>query len=129
MWHYSHEPTWAPVKSLGGSTYNAPSKNNNSSSSNNTTTAAQDLATIDYQSLAGLKPKVDGALDNKSLLALTGARGSGGKKTSKKKSLEQLLANAERKQSRLKELKESSMEEDREKAKNIEWGEAMKVAG
>ena len=66
-------------------------------------------------------------LENKSLLALTGG-GKGGKKN-KKKSLEKLLADAERKQARLKELKESSVEEDREKAKNIEWGEAMKVAG
>jgi len=43
--------------------------------------------------------------------------------------LEKLLADAERKQARLKELKQSSVEEDRVKAKNIEWGEAMKVAG
>lgn len=111
-------------KDLGGSTYNAPSKSTTSQTTI-VTTAAQDLATIDYQSIAGLKPKVDGALQNKSLLALTG----GGKKKNKKKSLEKLLADAERKQARLKELKQSSVEEDRVKAKNIEWGEAMKVAG
>ena len=110
-------------KDLGGSTYNAPSKSSNNTTAI-TTTAAQDLATIDYQSIAGLKPKVDGALENKSLLALTG-----GNKKNKKKSLEKLLADAERKQARLKELKQSSVEEDRVKAKNIEWGEAMKVAG
>ena len=109
-------------KDLGGSTYNAPSKSSTSQTA--ITTAAQDLATIDYQSIAGLKPKVDGALENKSLLALTG-----GSKKNKKKSLEKLLADAERKQARLKELKQSSVEEDRVKAKNIEWGEAMKVAG
>jgi len=100
------------VVNLGGSTFNAP----NSKSSVDKTTAAQDLATIDYQSLAGLKPKLDGAMDNKSL---------GGKK---KKSLEHLLADAERKQARLKELKESGAEEDKQKAKNVEWGEAFKVA-
>jgi len=111
-------------KDLGGSTYNAPSKSTTSQTTI-VTTAAQDLATIDYQSIAGLKPKVDGALQNKSLLALTG----GGKKKNKKKSLEKLLADAERKQARLKELKQSSVEEDRIKAKNIEWGETMKVAG
>ena len=113
-------------KDLGGSTYNAPSKSTTSQSAI-VTTAAQDLATIDYQSIAGLKPKVDGALQNKSLLALTG--GGTKKNKNKKKSLEKLLADAERKQARLKELKLSSVEEDREKAKNIEWGEAMKVAG
>jgi len=101
------------VVDLGGSTYNAPTEKSSASA----TTAAQDLATIDYQSLAGLKPKLAGALDNKSL---------GGKK---KKSLEHLLADAERKQARLKELKESGAAEDKEKATNIQWGEALKVAG
>lgn len=100
------------VVNLGGSKFNAP----NGKSSADKTSAAQDLSTIDYQSLAGLKPKLEGALDNKSL---------GGKK---KKSLEHLLADAERKQARLKELKESGAEDDKEKAKNVQWGEAMKVA-
>eukprot|EP00581_Thalassiosira_minuscula_P028954 CAMPEP_0183757484 /NCGR_PEP_ID=MMETSP0739-20130205/5784_1 /TAXON_ID=385413 /ORGANISM="Thalassiosira miniscula, Strain CCMP1093" /LENGTH=463 /DNA_ID=CAMNT_0025994945 /DNA_START=112 /DNA_END=1503 /DNA_ORIENTATION=- len=102
------------VKDLGGSKYNAPSSKSPSSSA----TAADDLATIDYQSIAGLKPKLQGTFDNKSLAP--------GKK---KKSLEKLLADAERKQARLRELKESGAEEDKEKAKNIEWGEALKVAG
>lgn len=101
------------VVNLGGSTFNAP---NGKSASADKTSAAQDLATIDYQSLAGLKPKLDGALDNKSL---------GGKK---KKSLEHLLADAERKQARLKELTEHGTEDDKEKAKNAAWGEAMKTA-
>ena len=52
----------------------------------------------------------------------------GAPKAKKKKSLEKLLADAEKKQQRLKELKASSAEEDKEKAKNIEWGEALKVA-
>ena len=85
--------------------------------------AAQDLATIDFQSLAGLKPKLDGALNNKSLVGVTG----GGQ--SKKRSLEKLLADAERKQARLRELKASGNDEDKEKARNIEWGETLKVAG
>mmetsp|Transcript_36162 Transcript_36162/g.77992 ORF Transcript_36162/g.77992 Transcript_36162/m.77992 type:complete len:459 (+) Transcript_36162:99-1475(+) len=101
------------IKDLGGSKLNAPT----ASSSADATTAADDLATIDFQSLAGLKPKLKGALDYKSL---------GGKK---KQSLEKLLADAERKQERLRELKETGKEEDKEKAKNIEWGEALKVAG
>ncbi|KAL7547061.1 hypothetical protein ACHAWF_010382 [Thalassiosira exigua] len=111
------------IKRLGGSTYNAPeaaaAAAASSSSSGPTATVAEDLATIDYQPLAGLKPKLGGARDDKSL--------SGGKR--KKKSLEHLLADAERKQARLKELKESGAEEDRVKARNIQWGEALKVAG
>ena len=100
------------VLNLGGSKLNAPS------SKSKPTSAADDLATIDYQSIAGLKPKLDAKFDDKSLNPKV-----------KKKSLEKLLADAERKQQRLKELKESSAEEDKEKAQNIEWGEALKVAG
>jgi len=98
------------VIKLGGSTFNAPSKSKSYAS------AADDLATIDYQSIAGLKPKLEkGTLNNKSF--------------GKKKSLEKLLADAERKQQQLNELKNSVAEEDKEKAKNVEWGEAFKVAG
>jgi hypothetical protein len=95
-------------------------------------TVAGDLATIDYQSLAGLRPKLDGALDNKSLLGLgmtTGGGKNGGNNGSKKRSLEKLLADAERKQARLRELKSSGEEGDAEKARDIEWGETLKVAG
>lgn len=97
------------VVNLGGSKLNEPT-------SKKLASAADDLATIDYQSIAGLK-KLDPKFDDKSLNPKV-----------KKKSLEKLLADAERKQQRLKELKESSAEEDKEKAKNIEWGEALKVA-
>ena len=109
------------VINLGGSKFNDPSVSAKSTSSPTAAaTAVQDLATIDYQSLAGLKPKLEtGFSDNKAL--------GGGKK--KKKSLEHLLADAERKQARLRELKASAMEEDRERAKNMEWGETLKVAG
>lgn len=110
---------------LGGKSGSSTS-NSFATFTNSPTTTAQDLATIDYQSLAGLKPKLDGALNNKSLVGVAG-NGAGGQ--SKKKSLEKLLADAERKQARLRELKASGNEEDKEKAKNIEWGETLKVAG
>lgn len=98
------------VVNLGGSKFNEPA------SKISTVAASDDLATIDYQSIAGLK-ELDPSFDNKSL-----------NPKAKKKSLEKLLADAERKQQRLKELKASSVEEDKEKAKSIEWGEALKVA-
>lgn len=105
------------VINLGGSTYNAPTSSTSGKASKKS--AAEDLATIDFQSLAGLKPKMDAAFNDKSLNP---------KLANKKKSLEKLLADAEKKQQRLKELKASSDKEDREKAQNIEWGEALKTA-
>ena len=102
------------VVNLGGSKFNEPT----SSKMKPEVSAADDLANIDFQSLAGLKPKLDPKFDDKSLNPKV-----------KKKSLEKLLADAERKQQRLKELKQSSLEEDKEKAKNMEWGEALKIAG
>ena len=89
------------------------------------TTVAGDLATIDYQSLAGLRPKLDGALDNKSLGGVMGNIGKNGKR----KSLERLLADAERKRARLRELKSSGEAGDVEKARDIEWGDTLRVAG
>ena len=105
------------VINLGGSTYNAPDASTSGKASKKS--AAEDLATIDFQSLAGLKPKMDAAFNDKSLNPKT---------ANKKKSLEKLLADAEKKQQRLKELKASSDKEDREKAQNIEWGDALKTA-
>jgi hypothetical protein len=105
------------VINLGGSTYNAPTASTTGKASKKS--AAEDLATIDFQSLAGLKPKMDAAFNDKSLNP---------KLANKKKSLEKLLADAEKKQQRLKELKASSDKEDREKAQNIEWGDALKTA-
>ena len=105
------------VINLGGSTYNAPTSSTTGKAAKKT--AAEDLATIDFQSLAGLKPKMDAAFNDKSLNP---------KLANKKKSLEKLLADAEKKQQRLKELKASSDKEDREKAQNIEWGDALKTA-
>eukprot|EP00985_Skeletonema_marinoi_P023449 scaffold15674_cov148-Skeletonema_marinoi.AAC.3 len=105
------------VINLGGSTYNAPTASTSEKASKKS--AAEDLATIDFQSLAGLKPKMDAAFNDKSLNPKT---------ANKKKSLEKLLADAEKKQQRLRELKASGDKEDREKAQNIEWGEALKTA-
>jgi hypothetical protein len=113
---------------MGGNNSHSSSFTKNNSPTTTIITASQDLATIDYQSLAGLKPKLDGALNNKSLIGVTGG-GSGSSGLNKKKSLEKLLADAERKQARLRELKASGNEEDKEKARNIEWGETLKVAG
>jgi hypothetical protein len=96
-----------------------------------TTTVANDLATIDYQSLAGLRPKLDGALDNKSLVGIGGTTipsSSSSNKGKKKASLEKLLADAERKQARLRELKTSNNEADKEKARSIVWQDTFKVA-
>ena len=115
--HMKSEPQ--RVVNLGGSTFNDPK--GSVSNGKSKTSAAEDLATIDYQGLAGLKPKLDAALDNKSLNPKLN-KGKG------KKSLEKLLADAEKKQARLKELKQSQNEEDKEKAKNIEWGDALKTA-
>ncbi len=113
--HMKNEPQ--RVVNLGGSKLNDP-KDAGKRKGLNGASAAEDLATIDFQGLAGLKPKLDPAFDNKSL----------NPKLSKKKSLEKLLEDAERKQARLKELKESQNEEDKEKARNIEWGDALKTA-
>ena len=50
------------------------------------------------------------------------------KNKGKKKSLERLLEEAEAKKARLRQLKESDALEDKEKAKKIEWGDALKAA-
>jgi hypothetical protein len=111
--------------SIGKSSVMASSS---SSSSSAITTVANDLATIDYQSLAGLRPKLDGALDNKSLVGIGAIPSSSTNKGKKKASLEKLLADAERKQARLRELKSSTNEADKEKARSIVWQDTFKVA-
>jgi DNA excision repair protein ERCC-4 len=111
--------------SIGKSSMMASSS---SSSSSAITTVANDLATIDYQSLAGLRPKLDGALDNKSLVGIGAIPSSSSNKGKKKASLEKLLADAERKQARLRELKTSTNEADKEKARSIVWQDTFKVA-
>ena len=95
------------TKDLGGSTINSVEGS-----------AKEDLAGIDFGGIAGLKEldKNYGS-SNKSL-----------KNMGKKKSLERLLEEAEAKKKRLKELKASGDAEDKEKAKKIEWGDALKAA-
>jgi len=75
--------------------------------------SAVDLAGVDFGAIAGLSQLPHHA-DNKSL--------AGGKK----KSLDRLLADAEKKANRLKELKASSSQEDKDKARSIEWGDVLK---
>ena len=76
----------------------------------------EDLAGVDFGGIAGLTKKAT-YLDNKSLAK------SGGKK----KSLDRLLADAEKKRDRLQELK-AGTEEDKEKAMRIQWGDTLKEA-
>lgn len=80
---------------------------------------AADLAQLDFGRLAGLNK---GSLSNyqktnKSLANM-----------GKSKNLQKMLADAEAKQQRLQELKQSQKEEDKKKAANIEWGDAIKEA-
>ena len=85
------------------------------------TTVADDLSGIDFGAIAGLKTdfimKGNYSSANKSL-----------KNMGKKKSLERLLSEAEAKKERLRQLKESDDADDKEKAKQIEWTEALKLA-
>jgi DNA excision repair protein ERCC-4 len=114
--------------SIGKSSMTALSSSSAITTTITTTTVANDLATIDYQSLAGLRPKLDGALDNKSLVGIGAIPSSSSNKGKKKASLEKLLADAERKQARLRELKSSTNEADKEKARSIVWQDTFKVA-
>lgn len=84
-----------------------------------TTTVGDDLSGIDFGGITGLKNDLAGNYTeaNKSL-----------KNQGKKKSLERLLAEAEAKKERLRQLKESDIVEDKEKAKNIVWGDTLKAA-
>lgn len=89
--------------------------------STDSTTVADDLCKIDFGAIAGLKTELitkgKYTLVNKSL-----------KNMGKKKSLERLLSEAEAKKERLRQLKESGDADDKEKAKQLEWTEALKLA-
>lgn len=80
---------------------------------------SSDLAQVDFGRLAGLNPIGNGNYNevNKAL-----------KNLSKTKNLEKMLADAESKKQRLQELKQSNNLEDKQKAANIEWGDALKEA-
>lgn len=77
---------------------------------------SQDLEGVDFGSIAGLH-KRPAYLNKKSL------SGAG-----KKKRLDRLLAEAEKKSERLKKLKASTDEDDKAKAKSTEWGDTLKEA-
>lgn len=100
------------VQDLGGSKISK-------TGDNETTTVGDDLSGIDFGGITGLKNDLAGNYTeaNKSL-----------KNHGKKKSLERLLAEAEAKKERLRQLKESDNVEDKEKAKNIVWGDTLKAA-
>ncbi len=98
---------------LGGSKINNPSDTDN---------VDNDLSGIDFGGIAGLK----------SDLSVSGGKYSEVNKSlknkGKKKSLEKLLAAAEAKKERLRQLKESDDLEDKEKAKKLQWGDTLKAA-
>lgn len=98
------------VKDLGGSKI---------SDTENKASIGDDLSGIDFGGIAGLKNDLTGNYSeaNKSL-----------KNKGKKKSLESLLAEAEAKKERLRQLKQSDDIEDKEKAKKIVWGDTLKAA-
>mmetsp|Transcript_58490 Transcript_58490/g.87090 ORF Transcript_58490/g.87090 Transcript_58490/m.87090 type:complete len:445 (-) Transcript_58490:212-1546(-) len=95
------------MEDLGGSKYNADGKA--------PATVKDDMDGIDFGGISGLATKKHYE-DNKSL-----------SNVNKKKSLERLLEEAEKKQQRLKALKQGD-EEDKAKAAKIEWGIALKEA-
>jgi DNA excision repair protein ERCC-4 len=80
---------------------------------------AADLAQLDFGRLAGLNKASSSNYrkTNKSLANL-----------GKSKNLQKMLADAEAKQQRLEELKQSQKEEDKQKASKIEWSDAIKEA-
>jgi Surfeit locus protein 6/60S ribosome biogenesis protein Rrp14 len=78
-----------------------------------------DLAQLDFGRLAGLNKATSSNYGkaNKSLANL-----------GKSKNLQKMLADAEAKQQRLQELKQSQKEEDKQQAAKIEWSDAIKEA-
>jgi len=78
-----------------------------------------DLAQLDFGRLAGLNKASSSNYSkaNKSLANL-----------GKSKNLQKMLADAEAKQQRLQELKQSEKDEDKEKAAKMEWSDAIKEA-
>lgn len=82
-------------------------------------TMGEDLARVDFGRLAGLNQ-----VGNSNYTEVNKAL----KNLSKTKNLEKMLADAESKKKRLRELKQSSDPADKEKAANIEWGNALKEA-
>ncbi len=80
---------------------------------------AADLAQLDFGRLAGLnRPSNTNYQKTNKALANIG----------KSKNLQKMLADAEAKRQRLEELKQSQKDEDKQKAANLEWGDAIKEA-
>lgn len=80
---------------------------------------AADLAQLDFGRLVGLnRPSATNYQKTNKALANIG----------KSKNLQKMLADAEAKRQRLEELKQSQKEEDKQKAANLEWGDAIKEA-
>jgi len=101
------------VKELGGSKIN--------SATNKAKTLVDDLAGIDFGAIAGLK---DDLLTKGKYVGVNKSL----KNMGKKKSLERLLEEAEAKKLRLRQLKESDDIEDKQEAKKMQWGDALKAA-
>jgi hypothetical protein len=81
--------------------------------------AATDLAQLDFGRLSGLNPVSNDHYQktNKSLANM-----------SKTRNLQKMLADAEEKRQRMEELKVSTTDEDKKKAANMLWGDAIKEA-
>lgn len=113
--HKDHKPRLVPTDDdrLGGTKILALDDNPMD------TADTADLSGIDYGGIAGLKDDIghNYADSNKSL-----------KNMGKKKSLQHLLAVAAKNKEKLERLKASQDLEDKEKAKNLEWGNAFKAA-
>lgn len=97
-------------------TFSRDTNKNEEISSSTRISVQKDISNIDFGAIAGLKEKAYYSLENKSLA-----------KHNKKRSLDRLLQDAENKRQRLSELK-AGTEEDKEKAKKIQWGDTFKEA-
>ena len=114
----------AAAKRKKKSTSNAEDKSNSNnkrfklSHGSDSNDPAADLAQVDFGRLAGLNRTTNSNYTetNKALRNL-----------SKTKNLEKMLADAEAKKQRLEELKKGN-EDEKQKAANIEWGDAIKEA-
>mmetsp|Transcript_59038 Transcript_59038/g.144457 ORF Transcript_59038/g.144457 Transcript_59038/m.144457 type:complete len:519 (-) Transcript_59038:379-1935(-) len=84
---------------------------------------AADLARVDFGRLAGLNTHDKSSRSNN-----YNETNKALKNLSKTKNLEKMLADAEAKKQRLKELQQSTDDDDRQKAKNIQWGDAIREA-
>lgn len=114
----SHKPSMDNTTLLRKISHQISLSNNTASTNKTTPTVPEDLSGIDFGTLTGLSSSHSTSItDNKSILNI-----------GKKKSLESLLTEAEKKKARLKELKLSEQVEDQQRAANIEWKETLLLA-